>query len=168
MLDRTTIFTPNVAQAGDALILLQSLPDCCSRLGFFDPQFRELLDRQKYGNEGERQSARARLPAMTPSYIDAVTIEFARVLKPSGYLMPWTDKYRSVGSIEATIACCEIPMTIIEPSVWKRLHQLRGGDKEGSRQRALMLLPAAHALLARKKDHGRAEAALIPLAGGNQ
>jgi hypothetical protein len=60
MLDRATIFTPNVAQAGDALILLQSLPDWRSRLGFFDPQFRELLDRQKYGNEGERQSARER------------------------------------------------------------------------------------------------------------
>ena len=34
-----------------------------------------------------------------------------------------------------------------------------------ARQRALQLFPAAHALLARKKDHGRAEAALIALAG---
>jgi hypothetical protein len=30
-----------------------------------------------------------------------------------------------------------------------------------SRQRALQLFPSAHALLARKKDHGRSEAALI-------
>ena len=58
-------------------------------------------------------------------------------------------------------------MTIIEPTAWKRFHQLRGGDKEASRQRALQLFPSAHAhaLLARRKDHGRAEAALIGYVG---
>jgi crossover junction endodeoxyribonuclease RuvC len=70
---------------------------------------------------------------------------------------------RAVGALEAVLACCEIPMTIIEPSVWKKAHRLHGGDKEGSRQRALQLFPAAHALLARKKNHGRGEAALIAL-----
>jgi Holliday junction resolvasome RuvABC endonuclease subunit len=70
---------------------------------------------------------------------------------------------RAVGAIEAAITCCEIPMTIIEPTAWKKFHQLRGGDKEGGRQRALQLFPAAHALFARKKDHGRGEAALIAL-----
>jgi crossover junction endodeoxyribonuclease RuvC len=72
---------------------------------------------------------------------------------------------RAVGAIEAAIECCEIPLTIIEPTAWKKFHQLRGGDKETGRQRALQLFPAAHALLARKKDHGRGEAALIALAG---
>jgi Holliday junction resolvasome RuvABC endonuclease subunit len=70
---------------------------------------------------------------------------------------------RAVGAIEAAIALCEIPLTIIEPTAWKKFHALRGGDKEGGRQRALQLFPHAHALLARKKDHGRAEAALIAL-----
>jgi site-specific DNA-methyltransferase (adenine-specific) len=96
VLDRVATFTPkaNVAQVGDALTLLQSLPDASAALGFFDPQFRELLHRQKYGNEGvSRQTARARLPAMTPEYITAVTVEFGRVLKPSAYLLRWTDKY---------------------------------------------------------------------------
>jgi crossover junction endodeoxyribonuclease RuvC len=44
---------------------------------------------------------------------------------------------RAVGAIEAALACCEIPMTVIEPSAWKKRHQLRGKDKEGGRQRAL-------------------------------
>jgi len=70
---------------------------------------------------------------------------------------------RAVGAIEATLACCEVPMTVIEPTAWKKFHQLRGGDKEAGRQRALQLFPGAHALLARKKDHGRGEAALIAL-----
>ena len=68
---------------------------------------------------------------------------------------------RGCGAIEATVQLLEIPMTIVEPSVWKRFHRLRGGDKEGARQRALQLFPAAHDLLARKRDHGRAEAALL-------
>jgi hypothetical protein len=65
---------------------------------------------------------------------------------------------RAVGALEAVLACCEIPMTIVEPTAWKKAHHLRGGDKEAGRQRALQLFPAAHALLARKMDHGRAEA----------
>jgi crossover junction endodeoxyribonuclease RuvC len=67
---------------------------------------------------------------------------------------------RAVGAIEAAIVSCEVPLTIIEPTAWKRFNGLRGGDKETSRQRALQLFPSAHALLARKKDHGIAEAAL--------
>jgi crossover junction endodeoxyribonuclease RuvC len=70
---------------------------------------------------------------------------------------------RATGSIEAVLACCEIPITIIEPTAWKKFHGLRGGEKEASRQRALQLFPTAHALFARKMDHGRAEAALIAL-----
>jgi crossover junction endodeoxyribonuclease RuvC len=70
---------------------------------------------------------------------------------------------RAVGALEAAAALCGIPLTIIEPSAWKKFHGLRGKDKEPSRQRALQLFPAAHALFARKKDHGRAEAALIAL-----
>jgi hypothetical protein len=42
-----------------------------------------------------------------------------------------------------------------------------GSDKESSRARVLQLFPSAHALLARKMDHGRAEAALIALFAAN-
>ena len=51
---------------------------------------------------------------------------------------------RAIGAIEAVVACCEIPLTIVEPSTWKKFHQLRGGDKEAGRHRALQLFPAAH------------------------
>jgi crossover junction endodeoxyribonuclease RuvC len=74
---------------------------------------------------------------------------------------------RGCGALEATIQLLEIPMSIIEPSVWKRHFQLRGGDKEGSRQRALLTFPSAHALLARRRDHGRGEASLIALYGAS-
>jgi len=72
---------------------------------------------------------------------------------------------RATGAIEAVLACCEIPVTVIEPNAWKRFHRLHGRDKEGGRQRALQLFPAAHAMLARRRDHGRGEASLIALYG---
>jgi crossover junction endodeoxyribonuclease RuvC len=77
---------------------------------------------------------------------------------------------RAVGAIEATIALCNIPLTIIEPTAWKKFHSLHKAPsqtatevKEASRQRALQLFPAAHRLLSRRMDHGRAEAVLIAL-----
>jgi crossover junction endodeoxyribonuclease RuvC len=72
---------------------------------------------------------------------------------------------RATGSIEATIALCTVAIEIIEPVKWKRFWKLPPKDKERSRQRALELFPSAHTLLARKKDHGLAEAALIALYG---
>ena len=97
---------------------------------------------------------------------DHAMIERAQAMPKQGASSGF--KYgRATGALEAVLACCEIPMTIIEPTAWKKFHQLRGSDKEAGRQRALQLFPAAHALLARNKDHGRGEAALIALAGVN-
>jgi site-specific DNA-methyltransferase (adenine-specific) len=90
-------YAPNVAQGGDASELLRSLPDACTPLVMFDPQFRQALDKQQYGNEGVgRQRERAALPAMTDEYIDSCCREAARVLMPSGYLMRWVDAFQLV------------------------------------------------------------------------
>src|SRR5215831_16653854 len=91
MLD--SAYRRNSAQRGDALALLQSLPDCCTPLVFFDPQHRGVLNYLQFGNEGARQRGRATLPVMDENYIDAVCLESARTLKPGGYLMRWTDTY---------------------------------------------------------------------------
>ena len=78
---------------GDALQLLRGLASGCTPLIFFDPQYRGVLDKLKFGNEGVRQKGRAQLPAMTTDYIDVVCREAARVLKPSGYCMLWADTF---------------------------------------------------------------------------
>jgi site-specific DNA-methyltransferase (adenine-specific) len=101
MLERTCSLQRNVAQRGDALELLRALSDACSPLVFFDPQHRGVLDKLAFGNEGARQQGRTLLPAMTESYIDAVCIEIARVLKPSGAPMRWLDTF---GLVEARVA----------------------------------------------------------------
>ena len=83
----------NTVQRGDARGLLQSLPDGCTPLVFFDPQHRENLDKLKYGNEGARQKERCLLPAMSTDYIDGCCHEAARTLLPSGYLMLWQNAF---------------------------------------------------------------------------
>jgi crossover junction endodeoxyribonuclease RuvC len=93
---------------------------------------------------------------------DHALIERAGAMPKQGVAS--TFKYaRAVGSLETVVACSDIPYSIIEPSVWKKFHHLPGKDKEAARQRALQLFPGAHALFSRKKDHQRAEAALIAL-----
>src|SRR5215472_8223736 len=83
----------NIAQYGDSLALLRSLPDRCTPLVFFDPQHRDNLDKLKYGNEGERQRERCKLPQMSSDYIEQCCRESARVLMPSGYLMLWQNAF---------------------------------------------------------------------------
>lgn len=67
---------------------------------------------------------------------------------------------RTVGEISACIRCAGIPLDFVAPQKWKR--DLRvGADKDEARMRATDLMPDAAGQWARKKDHNRAEAALI-------
>ena len=133
MLEGATI-TPNVVQRGDALTLLRSLPDGCTPLVFFDPQHRAVLDKLKFGNEGERQRGRAGLPAMLESYINDCCRESVRVLTPSGYLMRWVD----------TFTLCEarhLPIIdVIKPVDLIAWDSLRIGNGYRSRRRGDYLL----------------------------
>jgi site-specific DNA-methyltransferase (adenine-specific) len=120
-------FQRNVAQCGDARALLQSLPESCAPLAFFDPQHRSTLDRLKYGNEGARQKGRARLPAMADPYIDSCCREVGRVLTPLGYLMLWEDAFRLLEGYHLRIADVLKPVGLI---AWDK-----GWIGNGSRER---------------------------------
>lgn len=66
----------------------------------------------------------------------------------------------AVGTINAICKLCG-GLELVEPAVWKAYFLLPGDDKEASRQMALQLFPETGHLLARKKDHNRAEAELL-------
>ena len=61
----------------------------------------------------------------------------------------------------ATLGALKVPMILVTPQKWKRHFRLIGSDKEASRTMALRLFPACAEHFQRKKDHGRAEAALL-------
>lgn len=77
----------------DGLCLLDSINDDVITACFFDPQYRGVMDKLKYGNEGERQKGRAGLPQMSQEMIQEYIEEINRVLKSSGHLFLWIDKF---------------------------------------------------------------------------
>jgi hypothetical protein len=64
------------------------------------------------------------------------------------------------GIAQGIIAAQNIPIHFVTPAKWKKHFNL-SADKEISRARALRLWPCYSELFQRKKDHGRAEAALL-------
>ena len=83
----------NARQRMDGLVLLRSLGARSAAAVFWDPQYRAGLDALAYGNEGERQIERAKLPQMTDAQIAAFIEEIERVLQPSGHCFLWMDKF---------------------------------------------------------------------------
>ena len=67
---------------------------------------------------------------------------------------------RGVGMIEGVLAALQIPTEYVTPQAWQKAVGARDG-KDGNRQRAAELFPAYAGLFARKKDDGRADAALM-------
>lgn len=75
---------------------------------------------------------------------------------------------RSRGVIEGVLAALAVPATHIAPAAWKRAVGIaagRDGAKDAARSEAIRRWPAKATLFARVKDDGRAEAALIAIAG---
>jgi site-specific DNA-methyltransferase (adenine-specific) len=83
----------NARQRIDAVELLSRIPDRIATMFFFDPQYRAVLDKLAFGNEGERQQGRAALKSMSDGDIAFVIEEAGRVLNPSGHLLLWMDKF---------------------------------------------------------------------------
>lgn len=84
----------NARQKMDGLHLLRTLDDGTAALVNFDPQYRNVLDKLKYGNEGKgRQKRRAGLAAMSNDQIREWLTEIGRVLAPSGHCLLWCDKF---------------------------------------------------------------------------
>jgi crossover junction endodeoxyribonuclease RuvC len=72
---------------------------------------------------------------------------------------------RPCGVIEGVLAAAGVPITFITPPAWKRAIGLTLKSKDAARSEAIRRWPDHAALFARVKDDGRAESALIGVAG---
>lgn len=78
----------------DALTLLGGVPEATIPAVFLDPQYRGVLDKLSYGNEGKsRGKQRSELPQMTEDVIGAIVAGIDRILIPLGHLFLWIDKF---------------------------------------------------------------------------
>ena len=78
----------------DGCEFLRLLPAESVPAVFFDPQYRGILDKMNYGNEGvDRGRQRSALTQMKDETITAFIHSISKVLTPSGHLFLWTDKF---------------------------------------------------------------------------
>lgn len=92
-------FQEGAKNAADGRLLLKALPGSSVSLAFYDPQYRGVLDKLKYGNEGKRQKRRCSLRQMGLDEIKEFVVLLSEALKPSGHLILWVDKFHLVEGI---------------------------------------------------------------------
>lgn len=71
---------------------------------------------------------------------------------------------RAYGDVRGVVGALSIPLHLVSPQKWKK-HFGLSSDKDQSRMLAVRRFPAVADHFKRKKDDGRAEAALIALYG---
>ncbi len=78
----------------DGLDFLSELPPATIPVSFLDPQYRGVLDKLQYGNEGaKRGQRRCALEQMSELTIRQFIIGIDKALIPSGHLFLWLDKF---------------------------------------------------------------------------
>ncbi len=88
------IVRTNVKYCANGFDLLLMIPDNTIKTSFFDPQYRGVLDKLNYGNEGkQRGKQRCDLPQMSEETIIGFVRELNRVSVKSGHLFLWVDKF---------------------------------------------------------------------------
>ena len=103
----------------DGLKLLANLPDESISATFFDPQYRGVLDKLSYGNEGKsRGKARSELRQMTDDVITDFIKEICRTLVPSGHLFLWMDKFHLCTGISEWIS--ETDLQTVDLITWDK------------------------------------------------
>lgn len=103
----------------DGLELLGKLADDSVAAAFFDPQFRGVYDKLKYGNEeSSRNNIRVKLPQMSEETITKFSKEIGRVLMPSGRLFLWMDKFHLCTDFRNWVA--DTALSVVDMVTWDK------------------------------------------------
>lgn len=111
-------FKINSKNKVDGLKLLKSLKNESVKVTFFDPQYRGIMDRMKYGNEGERQKKRFLLKQMSEKLIIKFIKEIERVSMKSSYLFLWIDKFHLCEGVQNWIE--KTDFKIVDLITWNK------------------------------------------------
>ncbi|HLT00895.1 MAG TPA: DNA methyltransferase [Geminicoccaceae bacterium] len=128
---------PNLA---DGIELLRALRPKSFALCIFDPQYRGVLDKQKYGNEGARQKKRSTLPQMGEAAIRSFISEIDEVLMPSGHLLLWVDKFHLCTGITEWLRGTRLDT--VDLVVWNKLRMGMGYRTRRTSEYCLVLQKA--------------------------
>lgn len=119
MKDKEENYLPNFRNKADGLSLMETLPDDSIKTAFFDPQYRGVLDKLSFGNEGEnRAKARCNLTQMNEPTIKKFIQEIDRVLLPSGHLFLWVDKFHLCQGVLQWVQ--DTNLNLVDMVVWDK------------------------------------------------
>lgn len=109
----------NTKYCANGFDLLSMIPDNSIKASFFDPQYRGVLDKLNYGNEGkQRGKERCDLPQMNERTIVDFVRELNRVIVKSGHLFLWVDKFHLCRGIDKWIDNTDF--NIVDMIVWDK------------------------------------------------
>lgn len=109
----------NRKNKADGLDLMHSIRDASIATAFFDPQYRGVLDKLRYGNEGKaRGRARCELRQMDEETIIRFIREIDRVLKDSGHLFLWVDKFHLCQGVPEWLT--DTRLNLVDMIVWDK------------------------------------------------
>ncbi len=110
---------PNRRLQMDGIAFLSLLPDESISAAFLDPQYRGVLDKLAYGNEGKgRGKERAALQQMNDETIRQFIGGIGRVLKPSSHLFLWMDKFHLCEGFSGWHS--ETPLEVVDLISWDK------------------------------------------------
>ncbi len=116
---KSNTYAINKKNKADGLKLLADINDATVATAFFDPQYRGVLDKLKYGNEGKaRGKARCDLQQMDENTIIEFIKEIDRVLKDSGHLFLWVDKFHLCQGVLSWFT--DTDLNLVDMIVWDK------------------------------------------------
>jgi crossover junction endodeoxyribonuclease RuvC len=138
-------------------------PGLSGAIAFYFPAYPDRVaaeDMPVVGGQVDCATLAARIKQMSP---DVAIVERVASMPKQGVAS--TFKFGTAyGSVLGVLAALETRTVLVSPAVWKKYLKL-DKDKEKSRALALRTFAASSHHFRRKKDHGRAEAALLALFG---
>lgn len=132
MRENRTALVANCRQTMSGYTMLRAMDTESAALVVFDPQYRAVLDKLEFGNEGSKQSRRADLPQMSDHLISQFVEQIQRVLQPSGHLAFWIDKYSIGSGHHLKYFRYATHMSVVDLIVWNTLRFGMGRRTRGS------------------------------------
>ena len=118
-IDLPNSLLPNTRLKMDGLKFLSLLPPESVPIAFLDPQYRGVLDKLNYGNEGKsREKRRGTLMQMTEELIGEFIQGIDNALIPSGHLFLWIDKFHLCQGFEAWFDGTQLD--VVDLIVWNK------------------------------------------------
>ena len=110
---------PNTKLEMDGLKFLSLLPNESVPAAFLDPQYRGVLDKMNYGNEGKsRGQGRSSLMQMSEDVIRKFILGINNVLIPSGHLFLWIDKFHLCQGFDYWLN--QTQLEVVDLIVWNK------------------------------------------------